>query len=373
MAVISAPPESLDALIDEALANGAYSAAVALVADDGRLVYEHAVGRVRVWDAVGVPAATPGASVELDTRFDLASVTKPIVAAALLTELHARGLGPDLPVAELLDEFRTPALQRTTITQLLSHTAGFPAEWMDRDPDPGARRFRAGSRPEAPPGTVHRYSCVSYIWAGFALEALANASLDEVVRANVLAPLGMESTGYRPAASSRSSIAATEFQPGRGLVQGEVHDETAWALGGVSGNAGLFGTAADLLRFAEALRTGGRVDGAQVLPAGVVEAMVTPIPLSAGDGVGDGDAGAAGDPGYGQGLGPRLDEGWMRALGPRTAGHSGFTGTGFVTEPGARRSVVFLTNRVHPARTSTELPALRGRVVEIAARLGGTA
>jgi CubicO group peptidase (beta-lactamase class C family) len=363
MTVTSAPPESLDRLIDDGLANGTYSAAVALVADDGRLVYRHAVGRVRAWDAPGVPATTPGASVEIDTRFDLASVTKPIVAAALLTELDARGLGPELPVAEVLDEFRTPPLQGTTIAQLLSHTAGFPAEWTDRDPDPGARRFRAGSRPEAPAGTRHRYSCVSYIWAGFALEALANAPLDDVVRANVLAPLGMEATAYRPAASSRPSIAATEFQPGRGLVQGEVHDETAWALGGVSGNAGLFGTAADLLRFAEALRTGGRVNGAPALPAGVVEAMVTPIPLPV----------AAGDPGYRQGLGPRLDEGWMRGLGPRTAGHSGFTGTGFVTEPGGRRSVVFLTNRVHPARSSTELPALRGRVVEIAARLGGTA
>lgn len=351
--------DTLDEFVDGAIAAGACSAAVTLVAHDGRLVHRHAAGSIRVWDAPGIPAEVPGAAVDASTRFDLASVTKPIVAAALLTELEVRGLGPELPVAELLDEFRDPVLRAITIAHLLSHTAGFPAEWFDRDPDPGGARFRAGARPDSPPGAAHRYSCVGYIWAGYAAEALTNAPLDEVVRARVLEPLGMSETAYRPAPELRPTIAATEFQPRRGLVHGEVHDETAWALGGVSGNAGLFGTADDLLRFTEAMRTGGCLDGRQVLPARVGSALVTPVALP-------------NDPGYGQALGPRLDESWMRGLGPRTAGHTGFTGTGFVTEPGGRRSVVFLTSRVHPTRSSTELLALRGRVVDIAAGLGGT-
>ena len=358
--ISGATPGALDTVLEEASTRGAYSAAVTLVAVDGRPVYRRSVGCIRSWDAPGEPAEEAWPATDASTRFDLASVTKPIVAAALLAELEAHGLGPELPVAELREEFRDPSLRSVTITQLLSHTAGFAAEWTDREPDPGGARFRAGARPESPTGAVHRYSCVGYIWAGFAAEALASAPLDEVVRARVLDPLGMTQTSYRPEPELRPGIAATEFQPGRGLVHGEVHDETAWALGGVAGNAGLFGTAGDLLRFAEALRTGGRIDDRRRLSPAVAAALVTPVSMP-------------GDPGYGQAFGTRLDEHWMRGLGPRTAGHTGFTGTGFVTEPGGRRSVVFLTNRVHPTRSSIELLALRSRVVDLAAGLGGTA
>jgi CubicO group peptidase (beta-lactamase class C family) len=359
----SAAHSELVDLVDRALADGAFSAAAVLVAVDGDTVLAHAAGSLKAWAAPGVPASVfePGGAApatSVDSRFDLASVTKPIVAAALLAELDARGLGPGLAVAELLPEFREPALREVTIAHLLGHTAGFPAEWFDRDPDPGGARFRAGARPAASVGSEHRYSCVGYIWAGFAAEALAEAPLDRVVRARVLDPLGMSQTGFRPEAALRNSIAATEFQPGRGLVHGEVHDETAWALGGVSGNAGLFGTAGDLLRFAEPLRCGGRLDGRQVLPATVVSALTTPVA-------------APGLTEYRQALGPRIGEAWMRGLGEHATGHTGFTGTAFATQPGGRRSVVFLTNRVHPTRSSTEILTLRGRVVEVAARLGG--
>ncbi|MRG60001.1 serine hydrolase [Agromyces sp. CFH 90414] len=365
----SASDAAVIRLIDEASRRGAFTAASAIVAVDGAVVLEHHVGTTRAWDAPGVPARRPGPAVTASTRFDLASITKPLVAAALLAELHARSLDVDLPVAQVLPEFADDAGSRhrdLTLGRLLDHTAGFPAEWLDRAPDPGGIRFRRDARPDAPPGSLHRYSCVGYIWAGFALEAIAQAPLAEVVRARVLDPLGMADTGYRPGAGLRTSIAATESQPGRGMVQGEVHDETAWALGGVSGNAGLFGTARDLLRFAEALRTGGLLGGERVLPEPVVAALTSPRPLP-GSSEGDGEPE---EPAYRQALGPRLDDEWMRGLGRTTAGHSGFTGTAFVTEPGGRRSIVFLTNRVHPTRSSTELLALRGRVIDAAARLG---
>ena len=349
-------------LVDDAVGRGAASAAAVMVSVDGRVVAEHAVGRVREWDSPVVPAERLRTAVDADTRFDLASVTKPIVAAALLAELDARGLGPDLRVADVLEEFREPSLGDVTVRHLLTHTAGFAAEWFDRDPDSEGRRFRAGARPAASVDVRHEYSCVGFIWAGFVAEALAGRPLDKVVRDRVLEPLGMTQTGYRPAAELRPVIAATEFQPGRGVVHGEVHDETAWALGGVSGNAGLFGTARDLLRFAEALRCGGRLGGRfsghQVLAPAVVEALVTPV-------------GILDVSGYRQALGVRVDEAWMRGLGPGAVGHTGFTGTGFATVPGGRRSVVFLTNRVHPTRSSTEILSLRERVVDAAARLGG--
>ncbi|WP_308797985.1 serine hydrolase domain-containing protein [Agromyces silvae] len=344
---------SLSTAIDEALTLGLGSAASVVLAVEGDVVVEHHAGTTRSWEGPGIRKVRHGRRVEASTRFDLASVTKPIVAAALLAELDARALDPALPVAELLPEFRDGPARSTTIAQLLNHTAGFAAEWPDRAPDPRAVRFRAGARPEAPPGTRHHYSCVGYIWAGLAAEALAGIPLDDLVRQRVLGPLGMHQTGYRPDPSTRSGIAATEVQLGRGLVHGEVHDETAAALGGVSGNAGLFGTARDLLRFAEALRTGGLVDGRRVLAPAVTEALTTLRPLPT-------------DPGFGQALGPRLDEAWMRGLGRTTAGHTGFTGTAFATEPGGARSIVLLTNRVHPTRDDDAIHGLRARVAGLA-------
>ena len=199
---------SIEEILSRAPDGALGSAVSALVAVGGEIVFERHSGVTRRWDAPGAPTTVAGTPVTEATRFDLASVTKPIVAAALVGELHARGLDPTLRVAELLPEFEDRRWRSTTMAQLLGHTAGLPAEWFDRDPDPAARRFCAGSRPESPAGAVHRYSCVGYIWAGLAVEALAGAALDEVVRRRVLHPLGMRSTGFRPTAELRPSIAA---------------------------------------------------------------------------------------------------------------------------------------------------------------------
>jgi CubicO group peptidase (beta-lactamase class C family) len=325
-----------------------------VIAVDGVVVAEHAVGRTRVWDAPRVPAANGSTAIDASTRFDLASITKLVTAATVLTLLDQRGADASIPVADVLPEFRDADLQAITVADLLRHTAGFPAEWLDRALDPGAVRFRARARPVDPPGRIHRYSCVGYIWAGLAAEALGAASLDVLAERHVLQPLGMHETGYRPAVELRSRTAATEYQPERGLVHGEVHDETAWALGGVAGNAGLFGTAKDLLKLAEALRL---PPGESVLSPAVVRAMTTPSAM-AGDG-------------YRQALGPRIDEEWMGGLRSPAVGHAGFTGTAVAAETGGRRSVVFVSNRVHPLRGSKEpIEAMRRRVADAAAALG---
>lgn len=348
---------ALDLLVDEALAHGSGSAVSALVLVDGETAYERHAGTVRRWHGPRHPTIRPAAPVDHRTRFDLASLTKPVVATGLLAELDARGLDSELALAELLPEFRDLGAEAPTIGASLAHTAGFPAERLDRRPDPGAVRFRRDARPTRPSGERHEYSCVGYIWAGLALEALSGRPLADVVRSRVLAPLGMSETGYRPGPALRHRIAATEWQPGRGLVHGEVHDETSWALGGATGNAGLFGTARDVARFAEALRRpAGEQNG---LSERVRRAVVAAAPIPD-------------DPGYRQGLGVRIGEGWCRALGEDAVGHTGFTGTAFATRPGGSRSVVFLTNRVHPTRTSTETAAFRVRFADLAAQLGGS-
>lgn len=348
---------ALDVLIDEVLTHAGGSAVSALVLVDGEVAYERHAGTVRRWHGPRHPSLRPTASVDRRTRFDLASLTKPLVAAALLAELDDRGLDSDLSLADVLPEFDDLDADGPTLGTVLSHTAGFPAERHDRRPDPGAVRFRRDARPTHPPGERHEYSCVGYIWAGLALEALSGRALADAVGSRVLEPLGMSETGYRPDPTLRKRIAATEWQPGRGLVHGEVHDETSWALGGATGNAGLFGTARDVARFAEALRRPANERSG--LPERVRRAIISPAPIPD-------------DPGYRQGLGVRIGEEWCRALGDDAVGHTGFTGTAFATRPGGSCSIVFLTNRVHPTRTSTETAAFRARFADLAAQLGGT-
>lgn len=335
----------------------AFSGAVVLAAVDGEVDVQEVAGRTVAWADADRRIAAHGEPVDSGTYFDLASITKVFTAAALLAELDRHGQDAGFAVAELLSEFRNGPARAVTVRHLLTHTAGFAAEWSDRTRDADShRRFRA-TRPIDAPGEVHRYSCVGYIWAGLAAEALSGLPLERVIDRHLFRPLGLAETMFRPPATLRPRIAATEVQhePDRGLVHGEVHDETAWALGGASGNAGLFSTAGDVLRVAELLRNGGTADGAQVLPAWVVEAMTTVDPRvpSTADG-------------YGQALGMRVDEEWMGGLrGPGHAvGHTGFTGTSMATQPGGRRSVVFLANRVHPSRTSTEIFAMRRSVAD---------
>lgn len=341
-------------LLDEAHARGVFSAAALIVASDG-VASELYRGNIREWDSPHVRSTTPWPETDHETRFDLASVTKPLVAAALLAELDAHGHSPELRVGELLPEFDTVHRKHVSIAMLLGHTAGFPAEWTGRRNDATMSQFRA-EHASMDEGAVHLYSCVGYIWAGLALEALAKRNLEEVLDARVFTPLAMTSTGYRPAASLLPHTAATEYQRGRGLVHGEVHDETSWALGGMTGNAGLFGTARDVAHFAEALRTGLAPDGTPAFSPAVLASLRTPTTMSA-------------EFGYGQALGPRVGDSWSRALGAAALSHTGFTGTAFATVPNGGTSVVFFTNRVHPTRASAEIFHLRERVAEITATI----
>lgn len=340
------------------------AAAVAVVGVDGEVCSAIAAGTGRRFADdrfTEIPDPQP-ATVNL--VFDLASVTKLFTAATLLVALDARGLRDSARVADVLPEFRAGPARFSTFADLLRHTGGWAAVWPDHRPDAGAlARFRRGT-PTDPVGAVYRYSCVGYIWAGLAVEALTGTRLDVAVTRSILDPLGMGDTRFAPPESVRDGIAATEYQrtPPRGLVQGEVHDETAWALGGIVGNAGLFGTATDVFRFAELLRGRGEVAGRRVLPEWVASAMSTDrLP-----------AGALRDrPDYGQALGPRVaDRAWMGSLAAQGAvGHTGFTGTSVLAVPGGRHSVVFLTNRVHPSRNGTDMRALRSRVADEAAKL----
>lgn len=341
---------------------GSIPGAVVLVARGGELDHLSAHGdAVRYSTGAGRPAANR-VPMSTKTIFDLASITKLFTAAVALKAVEAGVLDLDDQVAAYVPGFRAGI----TLRHLLVHVSGLPAVrqlWTV----PGGRDERSAalldSPAEAAPGQRYVYSCVGYLVTGLLLERTLGASLPALVARYVTDSLGMADTAFCPDPAKLPRVAATEdsSQLGRGMVRGEVHDEASWSLGGTGGNAGLFGTARDLLVFAEMLRRGGRhpETGAQVLAEESVEAMTTDqLRREMRDAVG-----------YGQGIGPRIGD--RTFMGTRTSrrsfGHSGFTGTSLVVDPERELVVIILANAVHPVRGRTPMGPLRCAIADAAA------
>jgi CubicO group peptidase (beta-lactamase class C family) len=301
------------------------------------------------------------------TVFDLASLTKVIATLPCVLHLVAGGaFGLDDPVARYLPGFTGAGKDQVTVRHLLAHTSGLPS---DRDyPQVPARRgtdrraaIVAAALAEpliARPGGAYAYSDVGFIALGELVAAVTGHGLDEVTRELVCAPLGMAAR-YLPPREWAGGIAATEIVDGAAKA-GVVHDENAEALGGVAGHAGLFGTAADLARYASWWAAG---------PAGgpAVPAWLRDEALRCQTG------GLAGRRGLGWVLpGDRWDnmgDGWPAS----GAGHTGFTGTSLSFDPRTGLWAVLLTNAVHFGRgPGHSVVALRKQVhAAVAAELLG--
>lgn len=320
-----------------------YSGAVGVMGHRGRIVERDASGHALRWaDATTELPPDQWVPMREDTVFDLASVSKLFTSIAVVQLIEEGAVELEAPVARYLPEFATNGKDAVTVRHLLTHTSGF-VSWLplySRYPDKASRIKAVMDQPlAAAPGARYLYSDLNLIALGVMVERLRGAPLDEVVHERIAEPLGMRDTGYNP--TDRERTAATEYQavPPRGLVRGEVHDENAWSLGGVAGHAGVFSTADDLGRLAQALLNGGTYDGRRILTRRSVELLVTNF----------NDA----FPGDDHGLGFELDQRWyMDALaGPRTAGHTGYTGTSIVIDFASHSFAVLLTNRVHPSRS----------------------
>ena len=186
-----------------------------------------------------------------DTIYDLASVSKLFTSLLAVQQLERGRLRLEAPVADYLPPFGAAGKQDITVRQLLTHTSGLAA-WIPlyEEPDREARLRRLWDEaPLDPPGTVYRYSDLNLITLQLVLEEITGQPLDVLLHRGITGPLGMTRTRYNPPASWRPHIAATEdARPPwsgleRGLVWGEVHDENAYALGGVAGHAGVFSCA----------------------------------------------------------------------------------------------------------------------------------
>jgi CubicO group peptidase (beta-lactamase class C family) len=283
------------------------------------------------------------------TLFDIASLTKVVATVPLALLLHQRGAWRlDEPIARWLPG--APA-SPVTIRQCLTHTAGLIPHrpFFQTCDSPAAIRSAVQAELANAAGGPVSYSDLGFMLAGLAIEECAGEPLDVLVSREVLDPLGMASTCYRPAVRP-SWTAATEADGDQrlvpGLVWGSVHDGNAFALGGVSGHAGLFSTAGDLSRFATALLA---PDRHPVLSAASI-ALLTRQQAVLGADV--------------RALGWRLRPG-LAGWGRWPAGtiwHTGFTGTSLLVSPAAGLAVVLLTNGVHPVRHPDQLAALRAAV-----------
>ncbi|MBF6510962.1 serine hydrolase [Nocardia farcinica] len=320
-----------------------YAGAVSLLVHDGVVVRREAVGKEqRYSDGAGTELpADQQEPMGVDTIFDVASISKLFTSIAALQLVDDGSVELGAPVAQYLPEFGVNGKQGITVEQLLTHTSGLQAEaqlWKL----PPEQRIPSIMQltPEHPPGTNYTYSDPNMITLGVLVQRVTGERLDRVVAERITGPLGMHDTGYNPPAAELHRIAATEFQadPPRGMVRGQVHDENAWSLGGVAGQAGVFSTADDLATLGQALLNGGVYNGSRILSEDGVAKMLTNY----------NDA----FPGNAHGLGFELDQRWYMAglSAPHTAGHTGYTGTSLVIDPLSRTVAVLLTNRVHPSR-----------------------
>ncbi|MBM7645631.1 CubicO group peptidase (beta-lactamase class C family) [Scopulibacillus daqui] len=356
------PLKVMDDKIREAINEKVMPGAVVLIARRGTIVKEQAYGyAAKYQDDQFTPMKHP-VKMTPHTIFDLASISKLFTTTAAMQLCEQGKFKLDDPVAKYIPEFAKNGKEKVTIRQLMTHTSGF-------QPDPDTPLYNIkGSREdklryvlehplENPPGTAYTYSDLNMITLAVLVERLSGERLDQYIKEHITDPLEMKDTMFNPPAYLKTRTAATEYQPwiDRGLVWGQVHDENAWALDGVSGHAGVFSTAHDLAIFSQMMLNGGRYKGKQILKPSTVRLMETnQLPQFPEDS---------------HGLGWELQQGWyMDALTePTTMGHTGFTGTSIVISPNNKTIVILLTNRVHPTRNTVSTNGIRRTVARLAA------
>ena len=326
--------EAIDRVVQRGISAGGYPGASVVVGRKGATVWEKGFGKLS-WSPMS-------SAVDADkTIYDIASLSKVVgTTTAIMLLYDEKKVDLDAPVFRYLPAFSGGLKDQVTVRELLTHRSGLPAGrdlWRVAHSPQEAREMVLSTHLEYAPDQAYIYSDLGADVLGMIVESVSGERLDRFLERRVFGPLGMHDTFYRPADSLRYRIAPTEVNPPRGYpLQGEVHDENAYALGGVAGHAGLFSTAADLSIFAQMMLNGGTYDGVHVLSEPTVSLFTHraagPGHRALGWDTADGD--------YGSG----------RYLTERAYGHTGFTGTSIWIDPDREMFVILLTNRVHAAR-----------------------
>lgn len=342
--------QAISILIEQKITEQIFPGAVVAILKKDKVIYHAAFG-----DRIITPKRAP---MLPDTLFDLASLTKPIVIGTLTMQLVESGkLSLDEPAQTYLPEFKQPDIR---CRQLLIHTSGLPA-WKPmyiETTSPDNIIEHLGNMPlEAAPDEKVTYSCLGYILMGKLISKVTGEALDDLAHKAIFKPLGMNRTTYNPPPQTHENCAATEDsnsyerrmvnsgQHGRyykghdwreGVIIGEVHDENANYLGGVSGNAGLFSNARDLITFCQMLLQ----DGDAIISPESVQALATPhTPPDASE---------------------QRSIGW-HILADGSMYHTGFTGTSIRIDLEKGLAAILLTNRVHPDAQRTGILECRNQ------------
>jgi CubicO group peptidase (beta-lactamase class C family) len=347
--------------LDSAVASGAAPGAVLGVLQ-GHQRFVHGTGQLGA-DQTGRPGG--------GTMYDLASVTKVVgLATAAMLAAEEGKLDLDAPVHRYVPAFSGSDKDRVTVRMLLAHASGLPA-WrpLFREVPTRAQVFAlVDTLPlESAPGARATYSDLGAILLTQVIEAIYQERLDSLLQRRVFGPLGMTSSVYRPAPGLRDRIAPTELDRWRGRVlQGEVHDENAAVMDGVSGHAGLFSSAEDLLTFADWMLsqedggTGGQADNRTGNPSGgptVRPSVLRDFTRRQHLLPGSRQALLWDTPSPGSSAGRRLSSG--------SFGHVGFTGTSLWIDPERRVAIVLLSNRISPTRNNPRWNPLRAAVADL--------
>jgi len=320
----------IESFLAREIAVGSFASAVYAVGSRRSIEIEGALG-----NAVAVPLRI---SASLETIYDCASLTKPLVTAALTLQAAASG------TITLEDRFHG-----YTYRELLTHTSGLRA-WMPLYAHGDYLETILKEGPEVAPGTKVIYSDLNFILLWYALRQLG---------IEYRVPMAVEDALFRPPPALRPRIAATEWgqryeakMAGAaavrdGLIWGETHDGNSFFAGGTAGNAGLFATARAVFRLAQGWAN------AEVLPRALVDEATRNLTPDLGDA---------------RGLGWQLPTGTeaTKMLSPRAYGHTGFTGTSVWIDPDSDRIVVLLTNRVHPCAAPINIQRIRGQFHRLA-------
>ena len=337
-------------VIERAIADKASPGAAVAVGYRGK-VSLHAFGNLSY--------AANAAAVDTHTMYDVASLTKVVATTTLVAKLVEGDfpvpLDLDARVERYLPEWASGPQpewrHQVTVRHLLTHTSGLPAfkEYWRTSKNKQDTLAKIFAEPlEYEPGTKEIYSDLGITLMAEIIERLTGRTLDDLAKTYIFTPLAMKDTMFRPPKKLWPWIAPTEIDNKlrHRLVQGEVHDENAFAIGGVSGHAGLFSTAPDVAAFCQMLLNGGVYAHHRILRRATTAQFTTPQQLSSGT----------------RTLGwavPTEGGSSGHYFSPHSFGHTGFTGTSIWIDPDRQLFVALLTNRVHPTRDNQKIAQLR--------------
>ncbi len=335
----------VERLINNSIKDSAFPGAVLLVWKDGNIVFEKPFGRLTYNDS--------SAEITTNTIFDLASLTKVIAtttAAMICVDRELFSINDK--VSTYIPAFAQNGKENVTIKNLLMHNSGLTAYKkfyaLYSDPQQVLDDIYA-EQPAYSPGTKTVYSDLGMITLGKVIEKVTGKSLDVFCSEEIFSPLEMGDTYYNPPKALRHRIAPTEFDHywRNRLLIGEVHDETASLLNGVSGHAGLFSTAGDISKVLQMLLQKGIYEGKRIIDSSTVKIFLTRQ-----------------SNGRALGWDMKSPEGSSAGslFSDQSYGHTGFTGTSVWTDPVRKLFVVFLTNRVYPMRENNKLIKIRPKL-----------